>query len=327
MHKTPSSCTEKEWLDLLLDKYAVDEIKAMRRFWMDFAMDSESHLPTPAHGMHPFWTRLCLGEPIQYVLGKSYFLGKALGVGPGVLIPRPETEELVEWVLADPLIKDVPANQLDTNVTNFLDLGTGSGCIALALVHFRAMSEVIALDCEEKALQIALCNANAWGVASRIQFYQADFMLPGWRAPAAKFWVSNPPYIGADEAITMEAHVLDYEPSVALFAPGSNPMGVYRALISSFLTSPCSECFWMELNPRYALQVVGLVDKAYEIRMVKPLADLESNISEVVDQEMCGEFEQLEWTLRRDMQGYWRMLRIRKKSSALYENRLPIDFS
>jgi len=233
------------------------------------------------------------GEPLQYVLGKAYFMGNALSVGPGVLIPRPETEELVEWVLGDPLLKPLSDRELASGVATFLDLGTGSGCIALALAignslaKGNSMGKVIALDCEAEALQFAQENANAWGVAARVELEQSDFMSSDWKAPCARYWVSNPPYIGADEAQDLDKNVMDYEPSKALFAPGSHPLEVYHTLIGAFLKSPCSECLWLELNPRYAL--------------------------DIANPQRWGTPPNLEWTMRQDMQGKNRMLRIRKQ--------------
>ncbi|NDC71927.1 MAG: peptide chain release factor N(5)-glutamine methyltransferase [Sphingobacteriia bacterium] len=293
MHRAPGACSEKEWLELLHGLYPEGEIKAMRRLWLDLGSVSEELATDVPGGMHPSWARLVQGEPIQYVLGKAYFMGKALSVGSGVLIPRPETEELVEWVLGDPLLKPLSDRELVSGVASFLDLGTGSGCIALALAKGNSMGigdsmgKVIALDCEAEALQFAQENAQAWGVASRVELEQSDFMSSDWKAPCARYWVSNPPYIGAEEAQDLDKHVMDYEPSKALFAPGSHPMDVYRTLIGAFLESPCSECLWLELNPRYAL--------------------------EIGNPQIWGTPPNLEWTMRQDMQGKNRMLRIRKQ--------------
>ncbi len=301
MHKAPSACTEREWVDLLHGIYPVGEVKAMRRLWLDLATESEVEAPLEENCTHTSWTRLMQGEPIQYVLGKAYFMGTAMSIGPGVLIPRPETEELVDWVLGDPLVKNGSESESGSNVATFLDLGTGSGCIALALAKHRSFSKVIALDCEEQALHITQRNAVAWGLTSRLQVHRADFMAKDWKAPKARFWISNPPYIGSDEVAEMDNHVIDYEPHVALFAPGTHPLEVYYTLIGAFLEAPCSECFWLELNPRYA--------------------------EDIVNQERWGDQPHLEWTLRKDMQGKRRMLRIRKKSSGLHENSLTVDLS
>jgi len=301
MHKAPDACSEKEWVELLHGLYPEGEIKAMRRLWLDLGSVSEEQATEVPGGMHPSWTRLVQGEPIQYVLGKAYFMGNALSVGPGVLIPRPETEELVEWVLGDPLLKPLSDRELASGVATFLDLGTGSGCIALALAKGNSMGKVIALDCEAEALQFAQENANAWGVAARVELEQSDFMSSNWKAPCARYWVSNPPYIGADEAQDLDKHVMDYEPSKALFAPGSHPMDVYCTLIGAFLESPCAQCLWLELNPRYAL--------------------------DIANPQIWGTPPNLEWTMRQDMQGKNRMLRIRKQVLGLHENRLSIDLS
>jgi len=305
VRKAPSSCTEQEWLELLQGMYPIGEIKAMRRLWLDAASVSEDSEHLDEGSMHPSWTRLLHGEPIQYVLGKAYFMGLELSVGPGVLIPRSETEELVEWVLSDPKVKTSMENGYNSGNPTFLDLGTGSGCIALALAKHLTNSEVIALDCEDQALHIAKGNAMAWGVSARFQIYKADFMASEWKAPEARFWISNPPYIAREAAATMDKHIIDFEPSVALFAPGSHPLEVYRTLIMAFLASDSAECFWMELNPRYAIDIVRLVDEVDEVESQDLLA--------MDNPEWCGENKRLEWSLRKDMQGHWRMLRILQK--------------
>lgn len=303
MNKPPSTCTEKEWLDLLKDLYPGGEIKAMRRLWLELVTESAENAKTVQGDHHPCWKRLQQGEPIQYVLGKAFFMGLELSVTSAVLIPRPETEELVEWVWGDWAVRDSMLHGRASGIADFVDLGSGSGCIALALASKWDHVHILALDCEEQALQIVQHNAFQWGFSDRIRIGKANFMSSEWQAPEARFWISNPPYIAPEEASAMDKHVIDFEPSVALFAPGGQTVEVYRTLITAFQASITAECLWLELNPRYALDIVGLLDSSVNLKLPGP-----------GQQEWGGANRDYEWLLRRDMQSQWRMLRIRRRN-------------
>lgn len=161
--------------------------------------------------------RLAAGEPVQYVLGWADFCGLRLAVTPATLIPRPETEELVAWAVAES-----PAAR------RVLDAGTGSGCIALALARAFPAAEVTAWDVSPEALAVAAANAAACGVALRCE--RRDLLdAPQPDAPFDLI-VSNPPYVCSAERAGMEARVLDYEPATALFVPDDDPLRFYRAL-------------------------------------------------------------------------------------------------
>jgi release factor glutamine methyltransferase len=227
------TATMDEWKRRLGDRYPSGELAAMRRFWME----ESSHDPDDVQ-----WNRLVSGEPVQYVLRKAWFMGRTLEVDGSVLIPRPESEELVAWVL----------EEKENHAEAFLDLGTGSGCLALALSWKGGCRPVYGMDVSEEALKTARKNAIAWGLESSFVGLQADFMDKAWVPPSAALWISNPPYIGLDEAAQMEEHVLEYEPSRALFAPSQDPLDVYRALAEHFLKDPVARSFWLELNPRFA---------------------------------------------------------------------------
>lgn len=171
--------------------------------------------------------RLKKKEPVQYILGVSDFCGYRLHVAPGVLIPRPETEELVDWVTGDN-----PSAPLSV-----LDIGTGSGCIAIAIAGRIPHAAVTAVDISDEALAIARDNAGRLQVD--VTFCRHDILTaltePADAAPgeATTTWdviVSNPPYIRPSEQASMERNVLDYEPHVALFAPGHDPLLFYRAI-------------------------------------------------------------------------------------------------
>ncbi len=162
-------------------------------------------------------------EPIQYVLGETEFYGLPFNVNSGVLIPRPETEELVEWVL-----KDSNGQKL-----NILDVGTGSACIAVALKHNLPKSLVIALDFSDKALEVATDNAMLNEV--EIEFYQEDALHLNQEfishfANKLDVIVSNPPYIPRSELDKIHENVKNYEPHSALFVPDNDPLLFYRKI-------------------------------------------------------------------------------------------------
>jgi len=156
-------------------------------------------------------------RPVQYVLGECWFAGMKFFVDERVLIPRPETEELVEWAAAE----------MGGTV---LDVGTGSGCIAVSIARKRADLAVAACDVSVGAVAVAERNAASLGAA--VEFFSVDFLdRAQWeRLPAVHWVVSNPPYIPAGEGGTMATHVVEYEPSTALFVPDSDPLVFYRAL-------------------------------------------------------------------------------------------------
>ena len=185
--------------------------------------------------------RLERHEPIQYVLGKAEFMGEWYDVEPGVLIPRPETEELVRWIV----LKETPAT--------VLDIGTGSGCIAITLAAMYPKATVTAWDISEKALEVA--RKNAKHLAVNVNFEQVD-ILANSQQPKANSYdiiVSNPPYICNKEREAMEQNVLDYEPHTALFVPDDDPLLFYRA-IAEYGTKALKPDGWLyfEINPLYA---------------------------------------------------------------------------
>ncbi len=169
--------------------------------------------------------RLEQGEPVQYVIGTAQFCDLTFRVTPDTLIPRPETEELVGWV-ASLLPFEAPCS--------VLDVGTGTGCIAISLAKQFPRAQVTAWDISEGALAVARQNAETNGVT--VDFCQKDVLEvvneSAASAPSsdALYIVSNPPYICERERTEMEAHVLDYEPASALFVPDTDPLLFYRAL-------------------------------------------------------------------------------------------------
>ncbi|MCR9063775.1 MAG: peptide chain release factor N(5)-glutamine methyltransferase [Cytophagales bacterium] len=163
--------------------------------------------------------RINNNEPIQQVIGFTFFRGRKFNVNPSVLIPRIETEELIEHI-----------KSLKISSPSVLDIGTGSGCIAISLDLEIPEAEVWALDISEAALTIA--KENQKSLNSKVSFIQADFLKDFSFAHDLDVVVSNPPYIRNFEKEEMEPNVLDHEPHLALFVPDENPLVFYEALAS-----------------------------------------------------------------------------------------------
>ncbi len=182
-------------------------------------------------------------EPIQYVFGHTEWMGLDLRVTPATLIPRPETAELVEWVLhvAD---KNKPLR--------VLDIGTGSGCIAIALKKAAPNWQVTGLDISNEALEVAKENAKRNNVT--IHWQQAD-ILSLCSLPMVDIIVSNPPYICEKEKVDMQARVLDYEPAKALFVPDNDPLLFYHK-IAILKGAPI---LFFEINEAYGEQVCSML--------------------------------------------------------------------
>ena len=220
--------------------------------------------------------RLEKGEPVQYIIGVADFCGRQFHVEPGVLIPRPETEELCRWILASDkhgqtrTVREIP-HQSDNEVrvsqsqsdANILDIGTGSGCIAITLALELPDAKVTAWDISDDALRIASANAKALGASVTFQHHDAldsslftlHSSLPKW-----DLIVSNPPYICRKEADGMDKNVLGYEPHEALFVPDDDPLLFYRA-IARYATKalkPNGKLFF-EINPLYADDLTQLL--------------------------------------------------------------------
>lgn len=162
--------------------------------------------------------RLLQGEPLQYVVGTALFGDLRLNVSPATLIPRPETLELVEWIVEEE----------HHSSPRLLDIGTGSGCIAIALALRLPHATVEGWDISEEALAVARHNATQHG--ADITFAQVDICSPLAASPRFTTIVSNPPYICESERSDMAPHVLNFEPATALFVPDTDPLLFYRAI-------------------------------------------------------------------------------------------------
>lgn len=191
--------------------------------------------------LNKIFGRLTEGEPVQYVLGRAEFSGRWFNVRPGVLIPRPETEELCAWITADSKAADCP---------KVLDIGTGSGCIAITLQLNMPESKVTAWDISADALDVARENAQRFG--ANVNFVKQDAL----NAKPEGEWdviVSNPPYICEKEKKDMAVNVLEHEPHTALFVPDADPLLFYRAITRlAVQTLNKGGRLYFEINPIYA---------------------------------------------------------------------------
>ena len=217
-------------------------------------------------------TRLQNGEPVQYVLGEADFAGRTFHVEPGVLIPRPETAELCQWI-------EEEISSLDADdPKQILDICTGSGCIAITLGLTIPNSEVTGWDISEDALRIAQGNVEMLKARNVRIEYQDALMLPkaaeaaeaaeiseATESSLSKSWniiVSNPPYICEKEKADMEKNVLEHEPSIALFVPDEEPLKFYRAIAEYASSALKSEgALYFEINPIYEKEAREMLEE------------------------------------------------------------------
>ncbi len=227
---------------------------------VDVALRQESELPEFAQErITDLIARMRRHEPLQYIIGWARFHGHKFKVTPTVLIPRPETEQLV-----DIIVNENPASDL-----RVLDMGTGSGCIAISLARALKFASVDALDVSRDALAVARENAAALKV--KVRFFESDMLLP---QPAATYdvIVSNPPYICWSERESMERNVKDYEPGQALFVPDNDPLMFYKA-IAPYAQQSLEKGgrLYLEINQRFGNEVKRLLeDNGFEdVRIIQ----------------------------------------------------------
>ncbi len=219
--------------------------------------------------------KLLQGKPLQYVTHKAYFLGRSYYVNEHVLIPRPETEELVDWIISD---------HHEDDVLSIIDIGTGSGCIPISIKIQLQHSKVEAIDISEKALEVA--QKNSVNLKTDVAYLKTDFLNSEGREQLDLFdiIISNPPYIPQNELETLHTNVRDHEPHTALFVPDNDPLLFYR-LIAQFGKTHLNNngSIYCELHVDYAEQTKDMfVSYGYH--------------SEI----------------RKDMHGNWRMLKATK---------------
>lgn len=207
--------------------------------------------------------RLRTGEPLQYVLGTVDFHGSRLHVDPSVLIPRPETEELVDLIIRS-------AHQPPTRI---LDIGTGSGCIALALKRAFPAADVIGLDVSTAALEVAANNARSNGLD--VEWQAIDVLIGDLPQGTFDLIVSNPPYVPRSEAVDLAPNVRDHEPHLALFVDDVDPLLFYRVIGRKALPhlAPAGE-LWFEAHHIHAPSVGGLLERTGygHVRMIEDLS-------------------------------------------------------
>lgn len=216
---------------------------------VDVALRQESELPDFAQErIDDLIARMQRHEPLQYIIGTARFHGHKFKVTPAVLIPRPETEQLV----------DIIVNENTASDLRVLDMGTGSGCIAISLARALKFASVDALDVSREALAVARENAAALKV--KVRFFENDMLLP---QPAATYdiIVSNPPYICWSERESMERNVKDYEPGQALFVPDNDPLLFYKAIVPYARQSlENGGRLYLEINQRFGNEVRRLLE-------------------------------------------------------------------
>lgn len=223
--------------------------------------------------------RLTNYEPIQYVLGETEFFNLKFKVNPDVLIPRPETEELVEWVSDDLKFVESSSDSAEQNM-KILDIGTGCGCIPVALKKHHPKAQISAMDVSAEALVVA--KENGALNQTDVGFFQDDILNPKADERKWNIIVSNPPYIPLDEKVDIDKQVKSYEPHVALFSPTEEPLLFYHSIA------------------KYALQHLEPDGKIY--------LETHKNLSRDVAM-LLGEYGFKDVIIRTDMSGNERMVR------------------
>lgn len=252
----------------LVCRYGDKEAKAITRYLLevgyglsmtDILCGATEQLPPDEMGEN--LRRLLKGEPVQYVVGKAEFGGRTFKVTPDVLIPRPETYELCQWI-KEIEEREERREEREEREYPILDIGTGSGCIAITLALDIPNAQVEAWDISEGALSIA--RQNVKDLHAHVDFKQVNVLssLPKQGGPEWVFIVSNPPYICKKEAAGMEQHVLDHEPHQALFVPDEDPLVFYKAIGQYACYALANHGFlFFEINPLYATEITKILDE------------------------------------------------------------------
>ena len=277
--------TKRHFINMLAEKFSQREAEQLMRILLEdlFGLDWNQQLMNPDlriderqhYQLSEAVKRLLSGEPVQYVTGVTRFCDLLLKVSPAVLIPRPETEELVQKICAsfsnrkDSLLchsnagkcegKESIGGDMKREKVRIWDIGTGSGCIAIALAKHFPKAEVSAFDVSEEALQIANDNAESNGV--QVTFIHDDVLNPrsDYFNQPVDLVVSNPPYVCDSERAAMEANVLDWEPENALFVPDDDPLRFYRQILA--LARPQLKPdgqIWFEINEQMGERMLQL---------------------------------------------------------------------
>ncbi|PIF01346.1 MAG: protein-(glutamine-N5) methyltransferase, release factor-specific [Maribacter sp.] len=242
-----------------------------------FALAIQPNLTLPKEEEQPLFevlAQLRLEKPIQYILGSAHFMDMEFIVNEHVLIPRPETEELVRWIIEEQNHHTTPC---------ILDIGTGSGCIAISLAKALDNTNVLALDISHKALEVARENARRNEVG--VEFVQADIMQLESLEREIDIIVSNPPYVRMLEKEKMKPNVIGNEPSIALFVPDDDPLLFYRRIIQ-FAIRNLKQGGWLylEINQYLGKETKALLkDKFVEIELRKDIFGKERMLGARID--------------------------------------------
>lgn len=242
---------------MLEERYGMNEAKAVVRYLLEmkYGLSLADILcgntqSVDSHMLNKDMERLCEGVPVQYVVGKTMFAGRCFEVSSNVLIPREETAELCRWI----------TEEWKNDSCRILDVGTGSGCIAITLSLDIPGSQVVAWDISKGALSVARKNAEA--LQTEVVFCRQDILDE--KAPKETKYdiiVSNPPYICYQERDEVDEHVLNNEPSLALFVPDNDPLLFYRAIMD-YAKDVLKDTgmIYFEINPHHveALQQLGM---------------------------------------------------------------------
>jgi len=244
--------------------YGEGEAKAIARYLLDVAFHLsaadiycgavERFSAADGQSLAAMLQRLLQGEPVQYVVGYADFCGRLFAVDANVLIPRPETEELCQWI-----IDDLSARQAGNNDDkDILDIGTGSGCIAITLALDIADASVTTWDISDEALDAAINNAKRFNAI--VNFERVDALNPPNDNARWDIVVSNPPYICDKEKATIEHNVKDFEPHLALFVPDSSPLLFYQSIAHYALSAlRGGGALYFEINPLYAQDIADML--------------------------------------------------------------------
>lgn len=245
--------------DLLQEPFGPREARAMVRIIFEDTMgkspadiilhSDDPVMPATASRILDIATRAAHGEPLQYILGWGHFHGLKFKVTPDVLIPRPETAQLVD------LITDDWSGLSDLDI---LDCGTGSGCIAIALARALPFVHVDAIDISQRALDVARFNAT--NLKTAVNFHHGDILTLPADTHRYDIIVSNPPYIAMREKKEMNRNVLDHEPHAALFVPDGDPLIFYRA-IASYARQALKQggALYFEINPLFTTELTVML--------------------------------------------------------------------
>ena len=250
--------TFRDICQLLCCRYDEGEARAVARYLLEvgYGLSMSDILcgaveQLPQAELKEKMQRLADGEPVQYVVGTAEFCGRRFHVAPGVLIPRPETAELCQWIIEE-----------TRGGLPILDIGTGSGCIAITLALDIPNAEVEAWDISLEALTIAHKNANT--LNANVTFKEKDIIkcsiAPVLAEQKVSVIVSNPPYIVPSESSAMSDSVLNHEPNIALFTPEDDPLKFYRAINDYAKTALLPQGkLYFEINPLFAQQLEALL--------------------------------------------------------------------